>query len=134
MALYCRRSLDGDYDAICSWWVDHGWAPVPSYLLPDGWIVEDETGVAKCAGFLYRDSTAPVGMMEWVVSNPENTPMGSYKALSLLISEVLKNATASGCRIVYSKLVHEGLERLYNKHGFITGDTSVKDMSWINGE
>ena len=127
----CRRAMKTDYEEICRWWVAHGWEPVPMPFLPVGFVIEHD-GILKCAGFLYMDKTAPIGMLEWVVSNPDNAGTESYRSLDLLLGEITKFAKYNLIGAVYSKLVHKPLEHLYNKHGFISGDTCVKDMTWRN--
>jgi hypothetical protein len=76
------------------------------------------------------DRSAPIGMLEWVVSNPDNVGSESYRALDFMLKEVLTFAKYSGIAAIYSKLNNESLEKLYNKHGFLSGDVAVKDMTW----
>jgi len=126
----CRRALFSDYEELCRWWSAHGWEPVPFAFLPIGFLVEED-GIFHSAGFLYIDKTAPIGMLEWVVTNPNNSPRQSYKSLGFLLENITGFAVNNGICAVYSKLVSSGLEKLYNKHGFLSGDTAVKDMTWI---
>lgn len=105
------------------------WGEVPQHLLPIGWVVEKD-GILKCAGFLYVDRVAPFGMLEWVVTNPKNTGTESYRSLDLMLKEILTFAKYMMIEAVYSKLTSKSLERMYNKHGFVSGDTCIKDMTW----
>ena len=122
----CRRFFIDDYEEICGWWVAHGWDAVPLEFLPMGFLVEKD-GKKKCAGFLYRDVSAPFAMLEWVVSNPENKGTESYRAIDRLLGEMVRFCEDNAIRAIYSKLVNKGLEKLYNKHGFASGEP-VKDM------
>lgn len=125
----CRRAMQSDYADLCSWWKGHGWEPVPMELLPSGWIVEE--GEKKlCAGFLFIASNAPVAYLEYVVSNPENTPKESHKAIDYLLGEICTFAKYSTIKAMFAKLTVRGLEKMYNRHGFASGDTSIKDMIW----
>ena len=82
-----RAFLPKDYEAVSEWWQKHGWSPVPLGMLPCGVVVEN-----KAAGFLYQDKDVPYGMVEWVVANPENTPRESFKAIDLILKELIAMA------------------------------------------
>ena len=126
----CRRALASDYEELCRWWKGHGWTPVRADFLPTGFIIESD-GIRLASGFLYMTNNAPIGMLEWVVTNPDNKGSQSYRALNLLVSEILKFAEYNMISAVYSKIDNAGLEKLYNKHGFVSGDLAVKDMTWV---
>jgi hypothetical protein len=118
-----------DYDDLCGWWKAHGWEPVPEMLLPWGWIVEDD-GKKLCAGFLFIAMNAPVGYLEYVVSNPDNTAKQSYKAIDMLLGEICTFAKYNMILAMFAKLTVRSLEKMYNRHGFKSGDASIKDMVW----
>ena len=125
----CRRAMKTDYEEICRWWVAHGWNPIHERMLPIGFVIEKD-GILKCAGFLYVDKYTPSGMLEWVVTNPDNQGFESYRALNLLLEEITTFAKYSMIEMIYSKLINKSLERLYNKHGFASETCCVKDMCW----
>lgn len=125
----CRRALQTDYEEICRWWKAHGWSCVPIELLPSGWVVEKD-GKMLCAGFLYIASNAPVGYLEYIVSNPDNGLKENYKAIDYLMDEIVKFAKYSLVKAMFARVHQRGLEKLYNKHGFKSGDV-VKDMIWL---
>ena len=126
----CRRAMLSDYDEIASWWEAHGWSAVPKDILPYGWIVE-EGGKRLCAGFLYIAGNAPVGYLEYLVSNPSNTQKESFKSIDFVLEEILKFAKYSLIQCLFCRIVEKskGLEKMYARHGFKTGDV-VRDMIW----
>ena len=97
-------------------------------MLPTGWVIEKD-GELLAAGFLYIASNAPVGCLEYVVTNPDNAPRDSYKALDLLLKEIMKFAEYSLLVSVFGRMSQDSLARMYEKHGFVVGD-SVKDVVW----
>ncbi len=124
----CRRALNTDYEEICRWWTARGWGCIPIELLPSGWVVEKD-GKLLCAGFLYTASNAPVGYLEYIVSNPDNGLKENYKALDYLMEEIVTFAKYSMIKAMFGRVKQRGLEKLYNKHGFKTCDT-LTDMFW----
>lgn len=124
----CRRAMLTDYETIASWWPAHGWSAIPKELLPAGWVVE-ENGIMLCAGFLYVAGNAPVGYLEYVVSNPANTPKQSYKSIDLLLGEICTFAKYSLIRAMFCRIASKGLQKMYAKHGFKLGD-KLQDMIW----
>ena len=125
----CRRATTDDYAEICRWWEGHGWKCVPMQLLPSGWVVEKD-GKLMCAGFLYIAGNAPVGYLEYVVSNPDNKALESYRAIDFLMGEIVTFAKYSMVKAMFARVQQAGLEKMYNKHGFKSGDV-IKDMIWL---
>lgn len=123
-----RRAMATDYEELCRWWVGHGWDVVPFELLPMGFVVEDEQMMS--AGFIYIAQGAPVAYFEYIVTNPDNSPRESYKAIDLLMTEVMKFLEYNMIKACFCRIAQESLGRLYKKHGFKDGD-NLKDMIWI---
>lgn len=124
----CRRALVSDYEEICRWWVGHGWSSVPQEMLPSGWVVEKD-GKMLCAGFLYIAGNAPVAYLEYVVSNPDNKPLESYKAIDYLFCEIIKFVEYSMIKVCFARMKQKSLSKMYSRHGFHEGDV-VQDMIW----
>jgi len=123
-----HRATTEDYKELVEWWKAHGWDAPPIEILPFG-VVYSEDGVNKAAGFLYTASNAPVGYLEYIVANPENSGRESYKAVDAVIAELLQQARYSLIKCCFSRIQQDGLEKLYKKNGFHSGD-KVKDMIW----
>ena len=118
---------DKDYDELCRWWTSHGWCALPKEDIPDTGFIANDTAF----GCLYIDIHGRFAMMEWIVTNPDAAPRDCLRSLNEVIDRLLATAKEIGVTRVYSVLKHEKLEKLYQKHGFIKGDTQVCDMTWI---
>ena len=127
--MHVRRALKTDYQDLCNWWVGHGWSAIPEHILPFGLIVEKD-GKKLAAGFLYIAGNAPVAYLEYIVSNPENNGTESYRAIDLLMEELMKMVKYNMIQACFARIHQNSLAKLYEKHGFITGDSELKDMIW----
>lgn len=116
-----------DYETLKSWWEGHGWPALPVEDIPDTGFIANETAF----GCLYIDIHGRFAMMEWVVTDPNAPARQAVKSLNEVIGRLLYMCKEIGVTRVYSVLKHEKLEKLYQKHGFIKGDTQVCDMTWI---
>jgi len=123
-----HRATTEDYKELVEWWKAHGWDAPPIEILPFG-IVYSEDGTNKAAGFLYTASNAPVGYLEYIVANPENSGRESYKAIGCVLEELLKQARYQMIRACFARIQQHGLEKLYQKHGFCAGET-VRNLVW----
>jgi len=118
---------DTDYEMLKSWWEGHGWCSLAVEEIPDTGFIANE-----CAfGCLYIDIHGRFAMMEWVVTDPKASPRLAVKSLNEVIDRLLAMTKEIGVKRVYSVLKHEKLMKLYQKHGFIKGDTQVCDMTYI---
>jgi len=124
----CRPFLPVDYEMLCVWWRKHGWSPVPLPALPEGVTVE-----GRAAGFLYRAVGVPYGMIEWVVANPENSPVESYKAVDMVLKELIKMAEQYDILALQGNVYGSGLPKIYEHNGFILGD-EIREATLILGE
>ena len=124
-----REYRKEDYPELARWWGAHkDWEAIPEVFLPEtGIIVESEIGEPRAAGFIYKDGTSPVVMMEWIVANPDNSPLISLKSLNLLLTEMERIADDNGY-VLFTTLRQPSLSRLYEKHGFEVGDTGMTNM------
>jgi N-acetylglutamate synthase-like GNAT family acetyltransferase len=120
---------DTDYEELCRWWRAHGWEPLENEDIPDTGFIANETAF----GCLYIDIHGRFAMMEFVVTNPDAPARQCLRSLNEVIDKLLETATKIGVKRVYSVLKHEKLDKLYQKHGFIKGDTQVCDMIWVGG-
>ena len=126
--MVARDYEDYDYEVIKDWWIGHNWNAIPIDFLPrTGVVVEDEDSM-YCAVWIYADSTSPRGMMEWLVTNPENKPRESVKAINLILKAVLEKAVYMDLKALMTSVNNKGLIKMYNKYQFNVTDTDMKNM------
>jgi hypothetical protein len=115
---------DSDYADIRAWWgARPGWSPIPAEMLPRTGAIVEAAGEKLCAGFLYADGC--MGVLEWIVSNPEASPIRRVRAVEALIDTLLGIAWKIGVRRILSTTNNEALERLLVKHGFQVTERNV---------
>lgn len=116
-----------DYEMLAGWWKAHGWDALPCIDIPDTGFIANENAFA-C---LYIDIHGRFGLLEWLVTNPDCSARESLKAINEVLDRCLETAKEVGVKRLYSVLKNENLVKLYQKHGFIKGDTQVCDMIWV---
>lgn len=80
------------YPQAREWWTAHGWSPPPPMALPAiGYIVP-----GHAIGFLYHDPTCSLAVMEYILSNPANTPLQSARAIAATVAALTDHARALG--------------------------------------
>jgi len=128
--LHTQADWFAQYSMCKDWWTGHGWAPVPAQLLPSlGVIVgSDDDRKGHCAGFLYMDNSSPVAMMEWVVTNPQNTPRESLGSISMMVDFLKIEAKALGYDVIMTGTKVDGLIKLYMKRGFTKTDEGMTHL------
>jgi hypothetical protein len=117
-----------DYEIIKDFWIGHNWTAVPIELLPITGIVIQKEDHIYCAAWLYVDQTAPIGWMEWIVTNPENTPRESLKSIDMVVKEILRLAVICELKVLMTSVNNEGLVKLYEKNEFKPSDTNMTNM------
>ena len=116
------------YSELHSWWnTRDDWVALPEDVLPETGFVVIDDGILLAAGFVYRDATSILGMMEWIVSNPKNTARTTMKSLLLLVKHIAKYADENNIKL-YTSLKNTGLERIYKQNGFIKTDQNMISM------
>lgn len=127
--IYCADYNElRDYPFLKKWWKGHGWDAIPAILLPStGVVIMDENENPIAAGFLYHATETPCSYMEWIVADPEVSPIAVYKALNMLISRLVEIADA-GKRILNTSVLQKGLVRLYKKHGFSGEEANMTNL------
>ena len=119
------------YPHLKMWWESYSdWEPIPESLLPSrGWMVEHE-GRFLASGFVYKDESSRLGMMEWVVANPLNTSRESLASLKALIGFITEYADENNI-CLFTTLRHEKLSKIYTKFGFQVGDTGMTNLTRV---
>lgn len=111
-----------DHDEFSRWWVAHGWPIIPKEMLPPtGFVAYKETGM-KAAGWLLIDANVPIGCMEWIVTNPDNTPRESLVAIKTVVEQIKLIADEIGIKAIFTTVSNDALARVYESSGFIVTD------------
>jgi hypothetical protein len=126
-----RRITEKDFDRVLGWFSARGIEKSLKGILPKdfGYIVNE-----SCAFFLYTASNAPVCFFEWVISDPEQSPVESVKNLKELagyIEDMARNMKKEGM-VSFLILSNEKLCRLFN--GFCTGCNGETTMVYEGGK
>lgn len=114
-----------DYPMVCDWWISHGWPPVCQTFLPAVGVIIELDGKPVAAGWLKMESTTPLAMPEWLVTNPENRDRDSIHALSELLEQLKAIAKAQGRTQLFAACKQDSLARLYCRHGFTKSDSEM---------
>lgn len=123
--------LETEYDIFVKWWKAHGWGAVPKLVLTKfGYVVCDKgSGHMLAAGWAYLDTNSPIAFIEWIVTNPENSPRESLKALHILIDSMTKVFKDAGRCAVLVSIKSKGLIKLFKKAGYSVTDSGMTHMS-----
>ena len=132
MGLTIRPLIDGDYETILiEWWKDWKWVPTEKDFLPDngtGGLMVVDGDIPVCAGFVYTTNSS-AAWVDWIVSNknyrkkPERTI-----ALEILVQSLTNLAKEKGHKYVYALIKHKGLIGVYEKLGYIQGDSYSTEL------
>lgn len=120
-----RPYFDSDYPLASEWWQAHGWPAVPRGLIPVVGVAVEINGSPAAMGWLKLESSTSIGMMEWVVSNPKNSPRDSVKAIREVTESIKACAKAQGRTALFTYCKQPSLARSYERSGFQITD---KDM------
>lgn len=115
-----------DYPVVCAWWQARKWTPMPLRYLPKNGHVAYDGGKLLAAAWLYLDSTCPLAWLDWLVTNPKNSPKESIKAIHAVIDTLTLTARAMGSEIMMTAVENKKLIKLYSEKGFKDSD---KDMT-----
>jgi hypothetical protein len=118
-----RHFIAQDHKTVATWWEGHGWQAIPLDALPARGLIVPELA----AGFLYQ-TDSNIGIMEWIVSNPQATPRKAYEAIQDIVSGLHMMAKDMGCKSILTFARHRGLIRLYEKSGFVKTDENMTHM------
>lgn len=118
-----------DYPTFEKWWPCHGWPAVPQVILPKcGVVVEDDNSVMRAAAWLYMDNSVGVAMMEWTVTNPENTAKQSFAAISYLVGGIKAVAVELDYGVLLTSAKQDSLVRVYERTGFSKTDSGMTHL------
>lgn len=123
-----RPYQETDYPTFAKWWEGHNFQPVPAQILPILGNVACKDGAPIAAAWLYTDTTTPVAMLEWIVTDPENNPKISAVGITHVVQSLKAAAAAAGFPIILSSCRQDSLARLMEKTGFERTDENVTHL------
>lgn len=114
-----RLATDTDYAFAVEWWQAHNHPQVPRDLLPKcGVVVEDDGGRPVAMGWLNLDNSVGVGMLNFIVTNPLNSPAKfSVQAIKTLAEAARQVAAELGYGVLIVT-ASETLAGLLRRQGF----------------
>ena len=113
------------YKTACEWWEGHGWDAVPQVFLPVvGFVIEDD-GIPRCMAWLKQENSTPIAMLEWLVTNPENTPRQTMRAIKAVTGTARDCAKAMGRVALFTYCKQPSLARVYENSGFQQTDSGM---------
>lgn len=117
--------LEKEYEVISPWWPRHGWPMVPIGALTTLGLVAHDGPLLLAACWVYTATNASLAMVEWVVTNPDVSPMVAAKAVFSLIDFAAIECKERGYAVLFTTCKNKGLERAYERAGFDRTDENV---------
>lgn len=115
-----RAYKPSDYNELCKWWKSYNWAPPLEDALPSSGIIVE----GKCAGFLYI-TNSKMGIMEWIVGNPECSKEERTEAIDTVIKGIKAMAKGFGIKYIFSSVQHPNLIQKYEENGIMKTDEGM---------
>lgn len=108
-----------DYPKILPWWTRRDATPIPPQLLEGmGVVVEAPDGVLLASAWLYVERGGRLAWLAWTITNPDNSPLTSAKALRILLGAMDELADVLGVPMIYAQIQQPSLKRLFESCGF----------------
>ena len=120
-----REYTHEDYPLLMTWWKAHGWEGVPAAVLPKLGMIIEADGRPIVAGFLYMDNSVGVSMLEWVVSNPDESGFSVIRGIKALVGFMTERAYDLGYGVMLTSCRQSSLVRVYEASGFSKTDIGV---------
>lgn len=124
------EDLEKDYDVIRHFWPAHGWPELPIAALTtmglcavDCDVRGEETILAAC--WVYTATNSSLAMLEWMVTNPDVSPLKAAKAVYQLADFASLECKRRGYAVLFTTCKNKGLERVYERAGFSKTDENV---------
>jgi len=117
-----RYNSNNDYPDVAKWWLIHGWPEaLPQNVLSPYGVIVEEAGKGICCGWLYLTIGTPIAWIGFVVSNPDAGNIKIYKAMKLMLAELVDMAKERDKTLVYTSFNRKGLNHALGELGFIEG-------------
>lgn len=114
------------HEELSRWWVAHGWSPVAVPVLNAGLgFVAEEDGRPLAYACLYMSNRGGVSMLEWLVANPDVSPVIAVRSIARLLPFICNEAKEMNYGIVLSTCRQEGLGRMLESALFQKTDDNV---------
>lgn len=113
---------------LAQWWTEHGWPVIPARIIPPfSWLAVDADGRPRAFACAYLDNGGTgVAMLEWIVTDPTNTPRESLKALNTLLPFMRDHLRDElDYPVILATCRQPALSRILEKHEFRKTDESV---------
>lgn len=109
-----------DYDLVCSWWKEHGWATVPKESLPSTGVLVNNI----VAGWLYK-TDSDMAWVEWIISDRKSDKKERKECTKVLIHCLVELGKSEGYTKFFTSTFHPSLTQSYLDSGFIKTDSNV---------
>lgn len=119
------EDINADYPEFAEWWKVHGFPAIPIAALNTMGLVVEEDGKKLAAAWIYTASTGIFCMMEWLVTNPDITPMKAARAIGHLLDFAGQECERRGYQVLLTACRQESLGRLYERNGYLATDKGV---------
>jgi hypothetical protein len=119
---------------FAKWWKAHGWPVLPVEALSPCAVVVEENGEPIAAAWLYLALGCGLSWMEYVVTNPHNSPKKSLNAIEELCNSVRVVAKSLNYGRVITSCRQKSLARTLEKRcGFRKTDDDVTHLISVTG-
>jgi hypothetical protein len=130
--------LGKDFPEICEWWRARKWQAPPCDSMPQAGVVAESDDGVKLAAVFYYNCEGPWVWLDYVVTNPDAPLRARSAAIELVIAsaldEVRKGKRAFGFEPrAITCTGNENLVRIFEKHGFVKGDSLMTTLVWNGG-
>ena len=126
-----RALVKSDYDTIVKWWKHWKFPVLPRQMLPDngeGGFMVEKNGRPIVSAFLYL-SNAPVGMLEWTVSDPDYREEDRKEAIELLITCAEAYCKGNGKSYMFTIGRSKSLIEIHRKLGWSIDDKPSHEIT-----
>jgi hypothetical protein len=114
------------YPIVKEWWITHGWDPVPEIVLPKlGVIAFNKKEEPITAAWIYMDNSVGVSMLEWIVTNPANSPKDSLRGIKTVTIFLKDRAKEMGYQIMLATCRQKSLLKVLERTGFQQTDENI---------
>lgn len=110
---------------VKGWWEGHDWPGVPPAALPRLGVVASVGGVPAAAAWLYMDNSVGVAMLEWIVTNPNNSPRDSIRAIRAVTEFLKDRARDLDYGVILTTCKQQSLLKLLERNGFQESDRNM---------
>jgi len=120
-----RTYEDDDYPIVQEWWKKHGWDGVPQGILPPLGAIADCEDYDICAAWVYLTANQGICWIEWLVSNPDASPIMVRKGIKALMDYFDMTLHALNYNVIFTSCRQASLGRVFEAEGFTKTDDNV---------